>query len=209
MNYHDIAFTDNVKAIQEQNGSRQSYAKMHDRMDRPYLDQMAIQMIKESNSFYMASMGTNDFPYIQHRGGPKGFLKVLDDNTLAFIDFSGNKQYISIGNFQSNNKVALFLMDYARRARLKLYAEVEIKEIEEEVELMTKLDLGEYNYLPERIIVLHIKAFDWNCPQHITPRFTQEDLDEYMTNHKRYTATLEEEVMILRTELKQYKTDKL
>jgi predicted pyridoxine 5'-phosphate oxidase superfamily flavin-nucleotide-binding protein len=133
----------------------------------------------------MATIGENGFPYIQFRGGPKGFLKVLDDKTLGFIDFGGNKQYISIGNLATNNKVSLFLLDQAAKARLKIYAEAKVLEIDDNPELFDKLDLGNYKFRPERIIVLNITAYDWNCPQHITERYTLEEIqDEFMAQHE-------------------------
>jgi predicted pyridoxine 5'-phosphate oxidase superfamily flavin-nucleotide-binding protein len=124
--------------------------------------------IAQRDSFYMATSGENGFPYIQHRGGPKGFLKVLDENRLGFIDFKGNMQYISVGNLMTNNKVSLFMVDYPNKRRLKLYAKAEIVELNDNPELLQNLDLEDYKFQPERMMVFNIEAFDWNCPQHIT-----------------------------------------
>jgi predicted pyridoxine 5'-phosphate oxidase superfamily flavin-nucleotide-binding protein len=125
----------------------------------------------------MASLGENGFPYIQHRGGPKGFVKVLNEKTLGVLDFRGNKQYISVGNIQSNNKVSLIMVDYPMKARLKLYAEAEVVALKDDPELFNQLKLNDYKYVPERIFLYHIQAYDWNCPQHITPRFTVEEIE--------------------------------
>lgn len=178
MNYANLAFTNAVKKLQEQNGSRTSYERMERFTSKEGLTPNEIKMIEEMDHFYLASIGENGFPYIQHRGGPKGFLKVLDPQKLAFLDFSGNKQYISVGNIKTNNKVSLILVDYTKKARLKIYAESEVLSLQENPELAEKLELEGYKYRPERIMVFHIKAFDWNCPQHITPRYTVEEIEE-------------------------------
>ena len=184
MNYANLAFTDAVKKLQAQNGSRDNYEKMEKYSSKEGLTPREINIIKERDSFYMASIGKNGFPYIQHRGGPKGFLKALDSKTLAFLDFSGNMQYISVGNMETNNKVSLILVDYPRKARLKIYAEAEVLSLDENPKLMKNLTLGNYKYRPERIMVFHIKAFDWNCPQHITPRYTVEEVEQILASQK-------------------------
>ena len=152
----------------------------------------------------MATNGKDGFPYIQFRGGPKGFLKVLDDKTLGFVDFGGNKQYISVGNLTTNNKVALFLLDQAAKARLKIYAEAEILEIKGNTELFERLELGDYKYRPERMIVLHVKAYDWNCPQHITERYTLEEISEEFLAQHEYIDRLRAENERLKAELKKH-----
>jgi predicted pyridoxine 5'-phosphate oxidase superfamily flavin-nucleotide-binding protein len=177
MNYAKLAFTDAVKALQTEKGSRSNYERMERFTSKNGLTPNEMAMIANQDHFYLASVGENGFPYIQHRGGPKGFLKVLDAQTLAFLDFSGNMQYISTGNITTNNKVSLILVDYPKRARLKIYAEAEILPLADNQELVEKLSLENYKYRPERIIRFHIKAFDWNCPQHITPRFTLEEVE--------------------------------
>lgn len=177
MNYAKLAFTDAIKKIQEQQGSRKSYERMERFNSKEGLTPNEIGMIESRDSFYLASIGENGFPYIQHRGGPKGFLKVITPKTLGFLDFSGNMQYISVGNIATNNKVSLILMDYPQRARLKIYAEVAIHTLEDDPNLTKSLSLENYKHRPERIMVFHIKAFDWNCPQHITPRYTAEEVD--------------------------------
>jgi predicted pyridoxine 5'-phosphate oxidase superfamily flavin-nucleotide-binding protein len=170
-------FTDAVKRLQERYGSRTQYERMAEsgpRMDELGADEM--RFISERDSFYIASLGSNEWPYMQHRGGPKGFLKVVDAKTLAFADLAGNKQYVSTGNFTQNDKVTLFLMDYPRQVRLKIIGHAEIVELNAEPELIKAVALPAYKAKIERIIRIRIVGFDWNCQQHITPRFTQEDI---------------------------------
>lgn len=176
MNYSTLAFTEAVKKLQEQNGSRRAYERMEKLQVTGGLDANEIRFIADQDHFFMASIGENGFPYIQHRGGPPGFLKVLDPKTLAFVDFSGNKQYISVGNIQTNPKVSLILVSYPHRARLKIYATVRVVEITDDPALFAQIDPGDYPHRPERMLVLDIEAFDWNCPQHITPRYTVEEI---------------------------------
>ena len=185
MNFAKLAFTDAVKKLQAEHGSRDSYERMERFTSTDGLTSNEIQMIESRDSFYMASFGENEFPYIQHRGGPKGFLKVLNPQTLAFPEFTGNKQYITTGNIVTNNKVSLILVDYPRQARLKIYAEAEIVSLDEDPKLTEKLVLTDYKYRPERIYVLHIQAFDWNCPQHITPRYTTEEVEQLLDLQKK------------------------
>ncbi|MEO5976188.1 MAG: pyridoxamine 5'-phosphate oxidase family protein [Chryseolinea sp.] len=177
MNYSTLAFSDAAKKIQEKAGSRVNYARM-EKQQKDGLSKNEVAFISERDSFYMATVGENGFPYIQFRGGPKGFLKVLDETTLGFIDFRGNMQYITAGNLTTNNKASLILMDYAARARLKIFAEVEMVELRNKPDLFTKLDLQHHKFHAERMMVLHIKGYDWNCPQHITPRYTMEEIEE-------------------------------
>ncbi len=198
MNYHTLAFTDDVKSKQTVNGSRTIYQGAEKRMYKEGLGQMEKMHIGDSDSFYMATKGNNGYPYIQHRGGPKGFLKVLDDRTLGFIDFSGNKQYISLGNLSHSKKTALILMDYAKRRRLKIYATTEVFELNERPDLIQKLTLENYDYQSERVLLFHIDAFDWNCPQHITPRFTEKQVAEQLALKDSYIKTLEMQLEALR-----------
>ena len=191
MNYAELAFTDAVKNLQEKNGSRKSYEKMERFSNVKGLGQREIDLITTRDSFYIATYGQNGFPYIQHRGGPKGFLKVLDDHTLAFLDFSGNRQYISVGNIKDSAKVSLILVDYPTRTRLKLYAEAEVMGLNDDAELTKDLFLEDYRYRPERIIKLQVRAFDWNCPQHITPRYTEAEIKDALEVKDNYIRTLE------------------
>jgi predicted pyridoxine 5'-phosphate oxidase superfamily flavin-nucleotide-binding protein len=202
-NFAEIAFTDAVKALQEKHGSRKGYERMEKFNVIDGLSENEMSFISNRDSFYLASIGEKNFPYIQHRGGPKGFVKVLDKNTIGFIDFSGNKQYISVGNFATNNNVALIMMDYPARARLKILAKAEIIELKDNPELLSKLDLGEYEFRPERMMLFHIEAFDWNCPQHIIQRFTVEEIQIAFEPKFQYISKLEEEIENLKSRLKE------
>jgi len=145
----------------------------------------------------MARVSETGWPYVQHRGGPKGFLKVLDDKTLAFADFRGNKQYISVGNLSVNDRVALFIMDYPNQTRLKLWARARIINQKEDPELVARLHDSAYDARVERAIVLTIEAFDWNCPQHITRRFTEAEVKQMVAplveENRRLKARLAED----------------
>ena len=170
----DIAFTEAVKKRQEEMGSRRSYQMMAERRDwQTKITAQLRYFIEERDSFYMASANSEGQPYIQHRGGPKGFLKVLDDEHIAFADFSGNRQYISAGNFDENNKVHLFLMDYPNRTRIKIWGEASV--IDDDTDLIDQLKDQEYRAKIERVIKIKITAWDINCPQHIQQRFTVEE----------------------------------
>jgi hypothetical protein len=150
----------------------------------------------------MASIGVKEFPYIQHRGGPKGFLKILDSKRLGFIDFIGNKQYVSVGNIATNNNVSLIMIDYPTRTRLKIFAKAEIVELKDNPELYDMLDLKDYKFRPERMMVFNIEAYDWNCPQHIIPRYTIEEINKAFLPQKEYISKLEEEIIELKEIIK-------
>ncbi|PWL39317.1 pyridoxamine 5'-phosphate oxidase [Flagellimonas aquimarina] len=201
MNYAKLAFTDTIKEVQKKEGSRNAYERMEQMILPDGLSFREMSFIKERDSFYIASMGENGFPYIQHRGGPKGFLKFIDVKTLAFLDFTGNKQYITTGNVQTHKKVSLILMDYANRARLKIYAEAEVVSLNERPDLREKLELEDYKYKAERMFVFHIKAFDWNCPQHITPRYTIGEISEMAKEREDYIQNMEQEIRELKQRL--------
>lgn len=201
-NFASVAFTDAVKALQEKNGSRMAYARMESDMYVNGLTENEIDFISQRDSFYMASTGDSGFPYIQHRGGPKGFVKVLDVNRIGFIDFRGNRQYISVGNITSNNKVALIMVDYPSRTRLKILAKAAVMELKDNAALFALLNVNEYTFKPERMIVLDVEAYDWNCPQHITPRYTIEDIEAAFTVQRQHIATLQEEINKLKQQLK-------
>jgi uncharacterized protein len=202
-NFASLAFTDAVKAMQEKFGSRASYARMERDTYVNGLTDSEIDFISQRDSFYMASIGENNFPYIQHRGGPKGFLKILDENRIGFIDFRGNMQYISVGNIATNNNVALIMVDYPARTRLKILAKAAIVEIKDDPVLFDLLDLDDYKFKPERMLVLHVEAYDWNCPQHITPRYTVEDIEEAFAGQREHITKLQTEVKELKQKLKE------
>jgi uncharacterized protein len=197
-NFAEIAFTEAVKEMQEKEGSRKAYERMEKSNVVNGLSENEIAFIADRDSFYLSSISANNYPYIQHRGGPKGFVKVLDENTIGFLDFTGNKQYISVGNFATNNNVALFMMDYSHRARLKFFAKVEIVDINDKPDFEALFDLGDYNYKPERIMIFHIQAYDWNCPQHITPRYTAQEIEQALAPQRDYIRKLEAEIKALK-----------
>jgi predicted pyridoxine 5'-phosphate oxidase superfamily flavin-nucleotide-binding protein len=172
----DIAFTESVKAIQTRYGSRNAYARVEKNWWPDRITAELAAFISARDSFYMATVNGDGQPYIQHRGGAKGFLKVLDDRTLGFADFSGNRQYISYGNLEENNKVCLFLMDYPNRTRIKIWGTVRV--IEEDQELINKLSISDYKGKSERVFIIQVETWDKNCPQHITPRYTFEEMAE-------------------------------
>lgn len=197
-NYASLAFTEPVKAVQEHYGSRTTYARVEKQTSFDGLTDAETHFIASRDSFYMASIGENGFPYIQHRGGPKGFLKVIDALTLGFVDFSGNRQYISVGNLQTHPQVSLFLMDYPHQTRLKIYANAEVVELADQPDLFERLDPADYKHRPERMLLLHVEACDWNCPQHITPRYTTDEINAVLAPQREYITQLEAEVARLR-----------
>jgi uncharacterized protein len=171
----DIAFTDKVKEIQKLKGSRNAYANMEQGSGwQDTITRQLADFIAERDSFYMATVNSEGQPYIQHRGGPKGFLKVIDDRTLGFADFTGNRQYISYGNLEENNKVSLFFMDYPNRTRIKLWGTSEVNE--DDAALIEQLSVSDYQGQVERAFIIHVEAWDRNCPQHIVPRYTKQEI---------------------------------
>ena len=183
-NFMQLAFTDSVKEEQEKHGSRDNYQRMEDRNpNQTKLSFRETQYISQRDGFYLSTVGENGWPYVQFRGGPKGFLKSIDPQTLAYADFKGNMQYISTGNLKTTKKAALILLDYASRSRIKVWAETEILDPAEHPDLLEKLEDPNYNAKIERIIVFRIKGFDWNCPQHITPKFTFEEMKGLVKQH--------------------------
>ncbi len=172
--YTAITFTESVQRVQARYGARESSARraMMDADDQN-LTATEVSFIEQRDGFYMASVNGDGWPYVQFRGGPMGFLKILDGQTLAYADFRGNRQYITTGNLGDNDRVALFFMDYANQRRLKLMARAEVFAASDRPELLAIVRDSDYRAHTERVVVLHVVAFDWNCPQHITPRFTQ------------------------------------
>jgi predicted pyridoxine 5'-phosphate oxidase superfamily flavin-nucleotide-binding protein len=159
--------------------------------------------IEARDSFYMASVSETGWPYVQYRGGPPGFLKVLDETTLAFADFRGNRQYISVGNLDASDRVALILVDYPRRARLKILAHAERLKLDADPALLARVIDPGYRAKPERIFRLRLAAFDWNCPQHIVPRFTQAEISRAVQPLRDKVDALEAENLALRERLAQ------
>jgi predicted pyridoxine 5'-phosphate oxidase superfamily flavin-nucleotide-binding protein len=177
-NFTQFSFTESVKKAQRYYGTRDSYARMEKSGDRFKFTYNEISFIESRDSFYMGTVGENGWPYVQFRGGPKGFLKVIDEVTIAYIDFRGNGQYISTGNIKDSNKTSLFLMDYPSQRRLKIWVESTVIEANEDEKLLKKLQVEGYKARIERIVIFKIQAYDWNCPQHITPRYTMEEIRE-------------------------------
>jgi predicted pyridoxine 5'-phosphate oxidase superfamily flavin-nucleotide-binding protein len=176
--YAEIAFTPAVKAVQEREGSRRAYQRLETSPEpaNHALGKRETAFIAARHSFYMATVGETGWPYVQHRGGPPGFVRVLDAQTIGFADFRGNRQYVSLGNLASDDRVALFFMDYPNRARLKLYGRVRILDPGDAV-TTERLTLPDYQARVERGILIAVAAFDWNCPQHITPRYTLHEMN--------------------------------
>ena len=185
--FAEIAFTESVREVQRAHGSRDDdhhtgYAAMHGGEDYNHrLGAGETAFIAERDSFYMASVSQTGWPYVQHRGGPAGFLRVLGEQTLGFADFSGNRQYISTGNLRRDERIALFLMDYPKRTRLKLLGRARLVG-DDQPQLLAQLEMDDYRARVERGWIIRIEAFDWNCPQHITPRFSQARVDQLMAS---------------------------
>lgn len=199
--FFDLTFTDSVKTAQEKYGSRRNYARFeHGDPDFDGLGDAELDFIESRDGFYIATVNGEGQPYIQFRGGPRGFLRQIDDRTLGFADFRGNLQYISVGNLTENPKAALFLMDYATQTRLKILATVEVRDVRKDPELAAKFEVKDYKAKIERVMLLHVEAFDWNCPQHITPRYTMDEIRAMTAPMTAEIERLEREVEHLKAE---------
>lgn len=197
----DIAVTPSVRAVQADAGVADFWQNFTgDRASDRFTDNEAA-FIADRDSFYLGTVSETGWPYVQHRGGPRGFLKLLDARTLGFADYRGNHQFISTGNLAANPRACLFLVDYPRRARLKIYATAEVLPFEADPVLAERLAVAPYRAHPERLFRLHLQAFDWNCPQHITPRFTAEEVTAATRPLHDRIARLEEENAALRRRL--------
>jgi predicted pyridoxine 5'-phosphate oxidase superfamily flavin-nucleotide-binding protein len=193
--FAEVTFTDAVKAAQERHGSRATYARL-ERADAPRRDRLGPrerQFIMARDGLYQATVTADGWPYVQFRGGRPGFLKALDDRTIAYADFSGNRQYLSAGNLAGDDRIALILMDYAGRRRLKLWGRVRLVDAAADPLLVETLADPDYPASVERAVVITVEALDWNCPQHITPRFTEAELEVAL-------APVRDEIAALRTE---------
>ncbi len=176
--YTAVTFTPSVKEAQEHYGSRATAAKVEAwELDDEHLSEDERSFVAARDSFYLATVNEDGWPYVQFRGGPPGFLKVIDERTLGYADFRGNLQYISMGNLRKDDRVSLFFMDYPNRRRLKILARTEVFDAADRPDLVEHLRDPDYRATVERVVLFHVVAFDWNCPQHITPRFTQDELD--------------------------------
>jgi uncharacterized protein len=197
----DIASTPSVRAAQAEMGVQNFWTDLPSERSFDRFTENESAFIASRDSFYMASVSETGWPYVQHRGGPQGFLKVLDDRTLAFADYRGNRQYISTGNLAANDRVCLFLMDYSRRARLKIYAHAEKLALDADPALTELLTTPSYRAKPERLFRLRLEAFDWNCPQHITPRYTEAEIAVAVQPLRQRLAELEAENAALRAQV--------
>jgi len=193
--FADITFTPSVKAAQNRYGSREANSRF-EFADAPGfgMTEQEVEFIGERDSFYQATVSETGWPYVQHRGGPKGFLKVLNEHTIGFADFRGNRQYLSVGNLNANDRISMILMDYPNRRRLKIWGRVRIVHENEEPELIKQLEVPSYHARVERGIVIHVEACEWNCPQHITPRYSKAEVEDLLT-------PLLEEIKTLKTQL--------
>jgi predicted pyridoxine 5'-phosphate oxidase superfamily flavin-nucleotide-binding protein len=202
--FYEIAFTPGVKEQQSEHGSRRQYERMETALaGHNKLGPDEQQFIALRDSFYMASVSETGWPYIQHRGGPPGFVHILRPDLIAFADLRGNKQYISLGNLSHDNRVALFFMDYPNQTRLKILGHAEIHEHDDVApELIEQMRTAEPNAIVERAMLIHVSGFDWNCPQHITPRYTLAELDPTLAPLRKRLAALEAENVRLRERLK-------
>jgi predicted pyridoxine 5'-phosphate oxidase superfamily flavin-nucleotide-binding protein len=193
----DVAFTPAVKAIQRAKGSRAAYAHVEERGGwRTEIEDKLGAFVAEANSMYLATASADGQPYIQHRGGPKGFVRILDKNTLAFADYSGNRQYITQGNLSENPKAQLFLMDYAHRRRVKIWGEARV--VDDDPALLQSLMPQGYKARPEQVILFKIEAWDTNCPQHIPQKFDAADVAAALASRDTRIAELEAELAALK-----------
>lgn len=189
-----IAFTPAVKQAQQRYGSREQNARVEARgAPQDQLGPHEAAFIAERDSFFMATVSETGWPYIQHRGGPKGFLKVLDPQTLGFADYRGNRQYVSVGNLAGDDRVALILMDYVNGQRLKLFGRATTVDATED-RILERLRDSSYRARVERGVLIRIEAFDWNCPLHITPRFTREEIEAAMEPLRASIRELEQQL---------------
>lgn len=207
MSFGKLVFTPLVKKLQELYGSRTQYARMEKSGDsQNQLSQFEKEFLTDRDTFYWATIGSTGWPYIQHRGGPRGFLKIVDDRTLAFADYRGNRQYISTGNLMSDDRAALIMVDYPRQARLKILGHVEIFEGTKAETWLPRVRVPDFKAVIERVLVIHIEAYDWNCPQYITQRYTAEEIQEAVHAIEERSDRLERENATLREELAQLRS---
>jgi predicted pyridoxine 5'-phosphate oxidase superfamily flavin-nucleotide-binding protein len=196
----DVAFTPAVKAIQARKGSRETYARVEQHGGwRTEIDDNLAAFLADTDSFYLATASGDGQPYIQHRGGPKGFIKVLDKETIAFADYSGNRQYITQGNLSENPKAHIFVMDYAHRRRVKIWGEGRV--VDDDPALLASLMPRGYRARPEHVILFKIAAWDTNCPQHIPQKFDATDVAAALANRDARIAELEAELAKLKGEV--------
>ena len=192
----DVAFSPAVKAVQARKGSRGAYERMEQggSWETRITPELA-EFISEQRSLFLATASADGQPYIQHRGGPPGFLRVIDDRTLGFADFAGNRQYISQGNLQENPRAQLFLIDYSRRSRVKIWGEARM--VEDDAALLERLKPDAYRARADQVLLFNVAAWDGNCPQHIPRRFEEEDVRALLVERDRRIAELERQIKAL------------
>ncbi len=198
-----IGFTPNVLDVQTQQGSAGSYAKFLSAEAEPgdRMGPMEAAFVQARDGFYQATVSETGWPYVQFRGGPVGFLKVLDAQTLAYADYRGNRQYLSVGNLRGDDRIALILMDYPNQRRLKVWGRAKTVDLKDDPELVDQLFDDGYRARPERAVVISIEALDWNCPQHIPRRLTLAELEPHLDTLRDEINRLQRENEALRTKL--------
>ena len=204
--YAGIAFTDAVQDVQERYGSRAFYGKKAAEAvaAQPAPDPLGPgerAYLAETDGFFLASVSETGWPYVQHRGGPPGFVQVLDEHTIGWADFRGNLQHVTDGNVSQDPRVSLIVMDYAHQRRLKIFGHARIVYADDDPDLVARLTHTDYDAVVERAVVVTVDAFDWNCPQHITPRYTVAELEPMLAPLRVRLETAEAEVTTLRREL--------
>ena len=203
--YPAIAFTDDVQAVQHEHGSDAFYDRKRvaatATAESDALTDDEIEFLAERDGFYLATVSETGWPYVQHRGGPPGFVRVLDDHTIGWADFRGNLQYISAGNLGGDDRVAMITVDYARRRRLKIFGHARIVTADQDPDLIRSLSHAQYDAVVERAVVVSVDAFDWNCPQHITPRFSAAELEPALADMRQRLSDLEAENTALKNTL--------
>jgi predicted pyridoxine 5'-phosphate oxidase superfamily flavin-nucleotide-binding protein len=203
--YPAIAFTDDVKAVQHERGSDTFYDRKRiagaASAEPDALTDDEVEFLAERDGFYLATVSETGWPYVQHRGGPPGFVRVLDEQTIGWADFRGNLQYISTGNLGGDDRVAIITVDYARRRRLKIFGHARIVTADEDPDLIRSLSDPSYDAVVERGVVVTVDAYDWNCPQHITPRFSAAELEPALTDMRQRLSDLEAENAALKGKL--------
>lgn len=202
LRFAELMFTPAVKAMQDQMGSRGAYEKFEapEAPARDRFSEREAAFIAARDSFYMGTVSATGWPYVQHRGGPAGFLKLLDDRTLGFADYRGNRQYVSVGNLRGDDRVSLFLVDYPNRRRLKILGHARAVEAASEAETIRRLR-DDYDARVERGVVITLEGFDWNCSQHITPRFTEAEVAGVVAPLEARLRALEAENAALRARI--------
>lgn len=204
--YAGIAFTEGVQQVQERHGSRGFYGAkaaraLADPSGPDALGPHERAYLAERDELYLASVSESGWPYVQHRGGPPGFLRVLDDHTIGWADFKGNLQYVSVGNLSHDDRVSLIVLDHAAQQRLKIFGRARVVDVADDPALVEQLTHADHDAVVERAVVVTVEAFDWNCRQHITPRYSAAELEPVLAPTRQRLAAAEAEVVALRREL--------